>query len=806
MNKSYNRGYIKHAMKFSVLAILLFGYSGTNAQSRPDTLFFKDRIQKVSEDNIFKTEGYYNWGPSIIKGKDGRYHLFYSRWKKEYTFTGWLTHSEIAHAVSRNPAGPYKFKETVLKGRGDGHWDAITAHNPKIKYFEGKYYLYYIATNLGGNPYSEVDLVETSRTGYDHPNWAILRPNQRTGVAVAESLNGPWKRMEKPLIEPSGPITTLTVNPAIDKGKDGRYYLIVKGDKPNEKRFIRNQAMAVSDSPMGPFEILPDPVIDYVDTEDMSLWYDAQRDYFYGVFHSHSFIGMVGSEDGKNWKKATEYALMSKKIEFEDGSEMVPDRLERPFVYVEDNEPRVLAMAMKKGDDASIVFRPVKPKGRYPLPNRRQLAWQQAEMGAVFHYDLHVFDGVTYGQGNNRIDPVEDYQIFHPEKLDTDQWVKAAKDAGFTFAILTATHETGFALFQSEVNPYSMKALKFQEGKGDLVRDFVASCRKYGVKPGIYLGIRWNSFLGVHDFKVNGEGEFKQNRQLWYNEMIEGMVKEICTNYGELFEIWFDGGADSPENGAPDVLPIVQRYQPNCLFYHNKQLAEARWGGSESGMMNDPSWATFPYHSTGAGESAHAKIAENNFQLLKEGDPNGKYWMPAMADAPLRGHNGRHEWFWEPDDEDHIFPLENLMEIYYGSVGRNATLIMGLTPDPNGLLPEPDVQRLKEWGDEITKRFGIALAESADVGKTAVFKFDEPTKVDHIILQEDIAFGERVREFQVEGFISGKWKVVAEGTSIGHKRIIKFDTVLTKKLRFLITKYSEMPKIKNFSAYFVGDE
>ena len=195
-----------------------------------------------------------------------------------------------------------------------------------------------------------------------------------------------------------------------------------------------------------------------------------------------------------------------------------------------------------------------------PVPNARQLAWQQAELGVVFHYDLHVFDGNKYGQSNNRIEPIPDYNVFNPAKLDTDQWIKAAKDAGAKFAILTATHETGFALYQSDVNPYCLKAVKWRDGKGDIVRDFVDSCRKYGIKPGIYLGIRWNSFFGVYNFKVNGEGAFRDNRQKYYNQMVEGMVKEICTRYGDLFEIWFDGGADHPDRGAPDVLPIVQKY------------------------------------------------------------------------------------------------------------------------------------------------------------------------------------------------------------------------------------------------------
>ena len=241
--------------------------------------------------------------------------MFYSRWKREYSFYGWLTHSEVAHAISKSPAGPWKYKETALAGRRNGKWDAITAHNPKIKYFEGKYYLYYISTNLGDQKYTEADLVETSKIGYSHPNWSVLRPNQRTGVAVSNSINGPWKRLEQPLVEPSGPITTLTVNPAIDRGKDGKYYLIVKGDKPNEKRFIRNQAIAVSNNPDGPFEIQEKPVIDYLDTEDMSMWYDESRNRFYGVFHAHTYIGMVTSENGRDWEKANEYILKTKEIE-----------------------------------------------------------------------------------------------------------------------------------------------------------------------------------------------------------------------------------------------------------------------------------------------------------------------------------------------------------------------------------------------------------------------------------------------------------------------------------------------------------
>ena len=784
----------------TILGLLFILSASGHAQSGyPDTLFFKDRIKPISTDNIFKTEGYYNWGASIIKGDDGLYHLFYSRWPERLTFYAWLTHSEIAHATSDSPAGPWTYLETVLTSQGKGHWDAITAHNPKIKKFGDRYYLYYVSTNMGTKEYTEADLVETARVGYSHPNWAILRPNQRTGVAVAESLSGPWIRYDQPLIEPSGPIVTLTVNPAVTQGHDGRFYLVVKGDKPNETRFIRNQAMAVADQPDGPFDMLPDPVIDYLDTEDMSIWYDDSRQHYYGVFHAHSFIGMVASRDGVHWKKATEYALLPKKVAKTDGSWLMPDRLERPFVYVENNEPQVISLAVKEGNQSYTIFLPVEPKSR-PKPNSRQLAWQKAEFGAIFHYDLHVFDQQKYTQRNNQITPVWDYQIFNPDQLDTDQWIRAVKDAGCTFALLTATHETGFALFQSEVNPYSMRALNYQNGQGDVVRDFVNSCRKYGIKPGIYVGIRWNSFFGVHNFQVNGEGSFRDNRQAYYNQMIEGMVKELCTNYGELFEIWFDGGADHPDNGVPDVLPIVQQYQPNCLFYHNSQLAEARWGGSESGTVPYPCWATFPNYYSHA-----SKLPEEQYHYLKHGDPAGNYWMPAMSDAPLRGYQGRHEWFWEPGDEEHIFPLDHLMRMYEESVGRNSTLIIGLTPDPLGLLPEPDVERLKEWGVEIERKFGQAIASWNGDGSPEQRQIElfipAGNPVNYLDIREDIRQGERIREYVIEMSAGTSWVEIGRGTCVGNRRIHPIDPTEGTTIRLRVLKADGQIYLESVKAY-----
>jgi alpha-L-fucosidase len=434
-----------------------------------------------------------------------------------------------------------------------------------------------------------------------------------------------------------------------------------------------------------------------------------------------------------------------------------------------------------------------------PIPNKAQLAWQKAELGAVFHYDLHVFDNKKYrqtGTSGNRINPIPDHQIFNPEQLDTDQWIKAIKKAGFKFALLTATHETGFALYPSDVNPYSVKTLKWKDGKGDIVRDFVNSCRKYGIQPGIYVGIRWNSFFGVHDFKVNGAGEFQKKRQAYYNQMVEGMVTELCTRYGPLFEIWFDGGASHPDLGAPDVLPIVKKYQPDCLFYHNNQLAEARWGGSESGTVPYPCWATFPTPYSHSGDTN-----ADHINLLKHGDPDGAYWMPAMSDAPLRGYNGRHEWFWEPGDEEHIFPLEELIHMYYNSVGHNSTLIMGLTPDPRGLLPEADAKRLEEWGAAIKKNFSKTIASTSAKGDQIVLSLDNPQTISNIVIQEDITRGQRVRAYSIQAYTKGKWKIIAQGESIGHKRIHPIQPIEVEQLKLVIDQKILPPIIEQFSVY-----
>ena len=344
--------------------VLLFSHPACiMSQETEENLDINKMIEPLTKQGIFRDSVYYNWGGSVIKEeKDGEYHFFYSRWKREYTFDGWLTFSEIAHATSDKASGPWTYQETIMKGRGHGSWDAITAHNPKIKYFDGKYYLYYISTNFGGKVYTDKDLMATNGKSLKDSNRRTLRENQRTGVAVSNSINGPWERMSKAIIEPSGPIATITVNPAITKGKDGSYYLIIKGDKPNEKNFIRNQAIATSKTPIGPFIMQPNPVIGNLDTEDISMWYDKGDGKFYAVFHAHTFIGLVTSDDGLIWEKAQNYKVTDKKVLLDNGSVLTPDRMERPFIYIENGNPTVLCLAIKKGNDSYTIFIPLLEK------------------------------------------------------------------------------------------------------------------------------------------------------------------------------------------------------------------------------------------------------------------------------------------------------------------------------------------------------------------------------------------------------------------------------------------------------------
>lgn len=346
-------------MKKVLFITLLFfqGFVCFVYSQKVDDLNLSLKIKPADKSKFVRDNNYFNWCNSVIKDDEGNYHLFYARWPKNLSFYAWLTHSEIAHATSKNMTGPYTYVETVLKAR-KGYWDSVTAHNVQVNKFGDKYYMYYTSTNTGKEKLLSKDLEEIAKTGYSHKYWNLLRSNQRAGVAVSSSLNGPWKRFDTPFIEPQYPIETVAVNPSVCHGKDGNFYLIIKGDdaSSDKKRVI--QAVGVSDNPLGNFKFEDKPAFSDIPTEDVCVWYDKKRERFYAVFHAHggNFIGMITSVDGRNWEKAINYKVCKKEIPLSDGTIMKVDRMERPYVYIEDDEIRMLSFGVKKGNDSFIVF------------------------------------------------------------------------------------------------------------------------------------------------------------------------------------------------------------------------------------------------------------------------------------------------------------------------------------------------------------------------------------------------------------------------------------------------------------------
>ncbi|MHC4518489.1 MAG: alpha-L-fucosidase [Planctomycetota bacterium] len=427
-----------------------------------------------------------------------------------------------------------------------------------------------------------------------------------------------------------------------------------------------------------------------------------------------------------------------------------------------------------------------------PLP--KQVRWQDYELGLVYHFDLDVYmPGGHHHERSRRerLDPA----LYHPDELDTDQWLAAAQAAGARYAIFTATHHQGFLQWQSDLYPFGLKQVQWRGGKADIVRDFVESCHKVGIAPGLYIGIRFNAYWQVYNYQVNGGKGGDAERHARYMRLCERMVEELCSRYGPLCEIWFDGGVLTPEQGGPDVLPIVQKHQPDAIFYHSLQCAQHRWAGNEQGTAGYPCWSTMP--SVGSQIRAHQDQKQRT-TLLPHGDPNGKVWCPSMADAPIR----EHDWLWIPNADERLQPLDKLLNMYYKSVGHNANLILGAVPNADGLIPSADFDRYAEMGREIRCRFATPLARVAGKGVSLELALPKPAGIDHVAIMEDIAHGERVRKYAVEGLVSpDEWQPLCDGISIGHKRIQQFDAVEVAKVRLRVTESVAEPVVCQLAVY-----
>lgn len=446
------------------------------------------------------------------------------------------------------------------------------------------------------------------------------------------------------------------------------------------------------------------------------------------------------------------------------------------------------------------AFAQMPPKPYGALPEKRQLAWNDTEIYGLIHFTPTTFENKEWGYGD------ANPKIFNPTNFDAEQIVKAAKAGGLKGIVLVAKHHDGFALWPTKTTDYNISKSPFRAGKGDLVKEVEVAARKHGLKFGIYCSPwdRNNSKYGTAD----------------YLGIYQAQLKELYSNYGELFMSWHDGanGGDGYYGGAREkrsidnttyydwknTWQITRKMQPMASIFSDVGL-DVRWVGNEDGFAADTSWATFtPMPPKGKNV---AVPGQSNYPDSPKGIRDGKFWMPAECDVPLR-----RGWFFHANEKPKT--PDQLFDLYLKSVGRGAGLDLGLAPDTRGLLHDDDVASLKSFGEIVSSTFATNLAEKAKItttnsrGKnfnsslmidrskktywatadeikeaTLTLEFKEAINFDIISLQEYIPLGQRIDKYSVEVMENNQWKEIASGASIGAKRIIKTSSVNTNKVR-----------------------
>ena len=428
------------------------------------------------------------------------------------------------------------------------------------------------------------------------------------------------------------------------------------------------------------------------------------------------------------------------------------------------------------------------------IPTKQQAQWQKSELTAFLVFGMNTFTNVEWGNGTEKT------EWFNPTELDCEQWVLALKDGGFKYAILTAKHHDGFCLWPTATTEHSVKNSPWRDGKGDLVREFSEACKKHGLKFGVYLS-PWD-----RNAECYGDSPA-------YNKFFIEQLTELLTNYGEVYEVWFDGACAEGPNGKRQVydwqayLETIHKLQPNAVSAIMGD--DVRWVGNEGGLGRDTEWSATVYtpdsHPNAAqngelGINAMSKDLGSRELVAKA---SMMYWYPSEVDVSIRPG-----WFYHPEEDGRVRSVANLVDIYYQSVGCNSVLLLNIPPDKRGLLHEVDVKNLKEFGEYIEKSFadnavvnGDKLWRAAE-GKSNIYKVKRGAVVNTLLLQEDIAKGQRVESFLVEGYINGSWQHITEGTTIGYKRLLRFSDCTPEKIRLTILGTRNAANIANVGLYY----
>ena len=393
-------------------------------------------------------------------------------------------------------------------------------------------------------------------------------------------------------------------------------------------------------------------------------------------------------------------------------------------------------------------------------PAPQQTAWQDLEIGVLIHFGPNTFMDREWGDG--KADP----GVFNPTQLDAAQWVAAAKSAGARYVVLVAKHHDGFCLWPTAQTSYSVKASPWRNGHGDLVREVSEAARKQGLKFGVYLS-PWDRH----------EPRYKNNAE--YDDYYRKELTELVTRYGEITEFWLDGaGSEGHVYDFDSYVKILRTYQPNALIFADVgflKYGDIRWVGNESGYAPEENWNVI-----------------DRLGYLR--------WRPAEADTPLRTDH----WFWHPNDEKSLKSLPQLLETYHKTVGRGAQLVLGLAPDRRGLLPESDVARLKELGDEVRRLYGQdsdGPEESWMSTAPLEIRTAQPSTFDRAVLMERLDAGQRVERYAIEAWDGSKWNRLSAGTTIGHKKIDIFRKTTARRVRLRIIAAAGVPQMRKFRVY-----
>ena len=460
------------------------------------------------------------------------------------------------------------------------------------------------------------------------------------------------------------------------------------------------------------------------------------------------------------------------------------------------------------------------------VPTPQQLAWQQMEFTCFLHFGINTFTGREWGDGK------EDPAIFNPTELDCEQWVRALKEGGFKMAIITAKHHDGFCLWPTRTTKHSVASSPWKNGKGDVVQELRKACDKYGLKFGVYLS-PWD-----RNAECYGQGEA-------YNKFFIEQLTELLTNYGEVHEVWFDGANGEGPNGKKQeydwdaILKTIRRLQPKAVTAIMGD--DVRWVGNEGGLGRTTEWsatALMPNSYPGSDEvykrlgiNAMSKDLGSRELVSKASD---LFWYPSEVDVSIRPG-----WFYHPEEDDKVKTVDQLTDLYYRSVGHNATLLLNFPVDRNGLIHPTDSLNAVSFHLRVQKELADNLLSSAKVSASderggqfkvravtdgkydtywatndgvttadLTFTFSQPTKMNRVMIQEYVPLGQRVKSFVVEYKKGDQWlsvKCNEETTTVGYKRLLRFEMIETEELRIRFTDARACLCINEVGAYYAPD-